>query len=171
MAARTFKSDKSEKSILKTLVTVTAVVGGSLLLTHCGSNSSSPSTAASFTTLYTTTFQTNNCIGCHVAGGSAWTAGSRLEFSTQANAYSTLYQATVTGTAEAGTCGTALVVTPTNAAASYILAILPPATQTTNFAGITGCDPNPLTAHSSVNLSATDVANITGWINAGALNN
>jgi hypothetical protein len=154
--------------IFTAVVLITALV----TLARCGK---SPTTAATttpgtFTDIYTNTLSTA-CIQCHVPGGSAAADGVTLDFSTQANAYTTL----TTGLVEDGStkpkCPNVKLVTSGNPTGSYLLAVLVSNFYTgTSFDGVSGCTPN--TAHIQLTaINASEQSSITTWIQGGLLNN
>ena len=150
------------------------VAGLAFLLSRCGTNSSTP-TPGTFTAVYQNTLGSASCTQCHVSGGA--NNGSKLDFSTQANAYSTLNPgiATVSGSvAAAGACKSAVLVAKNSPNNSYLLAVIVSDYATlngaTNNVGVTGCTPYSLAQH-NVNVSAAEEASIVQWIQAGAPNN
>lgn len=126
-----------------------------------------------FSMVYAVITSVPRCVDCHSPpSGSAVTAGSKLDFSTQALAYSTL----TTKKLEGGTSGTAcnsvsIVDSAGRVTMSGLAAVLFSDYNTTNdFAGATGC--KPYTGHhSDLSLSSSEKSTILGWISDGAKNN
>ena len=146
-----------------------------LLLHGCGSKDSSSTTAASgtFTNVYTTVLSTA-CIECHKPTGAATLQDNvKIDFSTQALAYSTLVTGspTVHGASSVGTCANAKLVTPSTVATSYLAGTLFSTYDVNNFAQISGC--TPYAGHLAMTLGITtdQQTSITTWIQNGAQNN
>lgn len=139
------------------------------ILSSCGNNTANDATttSGSFSSIYTTTISTA-CINCHVTGGSS--NGSQLDFSSKALAYSTLTTKHVTGGSSVGTCGSASIVLAGSPSTSYLAAVLVSGYSSSNFAGISGCQPYS-THLIDQNLSTAEKNSIIAWIQGGALNN
>lgn len=152
--------------ILKWLAPV-AVVGILAVLPQCGTKTSAPS--GTFTAVYTNTLSTA-CGSCHLPGGSAAADGVKLDFSTQATAYSTLVGTTVAANDVVGTCGGVKLVAPSSPATSYLVGTLITSYGGTAFETATGTSCVPYAGH-SVNLSADEESSLTAWIQNGAQNN
>ncbi len=155
---------------MKKILSLLAFVSGTLLLTHCGSQSNdTPTTTASFASIYTTVLATA-CIQCHVPGQPVYVNSHvHLDFTSASTAYSTLTGNSVAGTSSTGTCGGIRIVSGV-ATTSYLAGVLFADYHIANFAGVGGCTPyaNHL---SDQNISASQEQAIVTWINGGAQNN
>ncbi len=126
-------------------------------------------TPGTFGSVYTKTLKAGNCVQCHDGSNSA--EYGNLNFSTQALAYQTLTQGTVTGPVAKGNCGGLKLINANSPTTSYFTAVLfdEYATQS-GFAGDSDCAPYA-THRSEQNISADEKTSIIDWINAGAPNN
>jgi len=125
--------------------------------------------APTFTELYTDVIQKTGCADCHTPGGSGTLAGVQLDFSTQAQAYSTLLNKSVTGTTSVGICSGVAIVTEGRPESSYLAAVLIPSYQISDFGGVSGC--TPLNTHTEEQyLTSAQQTQIEKWISAGANN-
>lgn len=141
------------------------------LLVSCGKQTQAP-TPGTFTAVYTNTLS-SACIQCHVPTGAVYSAGGgnvKLDFSTQATAYTTLIGVKVAGTSTVGTCGDNFLVVASGATKSYLAAVLFDDYSTANFGGQSGCTPYAV-HHQDQHLSADEKASMVKWITDGALNN
>lgn len=167
-ASRVDRSVLSSKNLRRLALGLLAFTSLALL-TNCGSSSSSSSTAT-FTQVYTA-LQTNNCSSCHYSSGSAWTTyGVHLDFSSQSAAYTSLTTLTSSDTSTPACNGVNYVVSnsPTT---SYLLAVLEKDYSTETFSK-SGCVV-PYNTHSSLigSLESDDESLLLSWINAGVPNN
>lgn len=156
--------------ILRRLLQTLALATSTLFLTHCGKTADTPTTTASFASIYTTILGTA-CIQCHVPGQPVYvTRGVRLDFTNASVAYTTLTNNLVAGQSSTGTCSGIKIVQAGATNQSYLAGVLFQDYHIANFAGVTNCTPyaNHL---SDQNISASQEAAIVSWINAGAANN
>ena len=128
-----------------------------------------PPVAATLTNLYSAVFS-QGCKNCHNPATTVANAGSsNLDFSTITMAYTTL-QGFVSGLSTAGHCNNVKIVKPSDAANSYLAAVLFTDYDHANFGGQTGCI--PITEHQlEMHLTPNERAALLAWINAGAINN
>lgn len=156
-----------EKMILLSVFTA-----GLLVLSSCGPQPETSTTPASgtFGSVYAS-FRSNNCIDCHSPGGAAYANnGVQLDFSTQANAYTTLIAKNVTGATSASICAGVKIVASANPSNSYLEAVLNQSYYRTNFAGVSGC--TPYNVHlQDTHLTTSELTSLTSWIQSGAANN
>jgi hypothetical protein len=154
-------------ALAKPVVTVLCAGAVVLLLVRCGSSSNTSSSSLTFTAVYSNTLQPE-CARCHIPNAAGSLAGATINFTTQASAFQSLTGAKVSARDVVGTCGSVNLVTPGTASTSYITATTISSSYSTNFV-VAGCTPY---SHPGLPaLSATDISNLVGWINAGAPNN
>jgi hypothetical protein len=139
-----------------------------ILLSGCGKESTTPA-AGTFGNVYTVTLRTA-CANCHAPGGLPTTQGCTLDFSSQAQAYSTLTGGTVAGSGEPTACLGLKYVVAGDPSSSYLVGVLNSTYHVNNFAGHSGCLPYA-THLQDQNLTADEQSSIVSWIQGGAQNN
>lgn len=138
------------------------------LSTACQNNKDEAATVT-FTQVYTQTLSGTFCKNCHIPGGSAWTNGVRLDFSTKATAFNTLMSVLPTGSSSIHTCGQVAMVSAGSPSLSYLAGVVVNSYNTPNFAGVTGC--TPINDHVvSAYASPAEQTAILTWIQNGAKN-
>ncbi len=140
-----------------------------LIFTRCGSSPDPEPASGTFSNVYKT-FQKKGCTECHTPGGAGFTAGSQLNLSSQATAYTSLTTLNVTATASVGTCGTVKLVSSGQPNQSYLTAVLLDSYNTSNFGGVTGCSPFNGHLTSSYTYSDAEKTSLVDWITNGAKN-
>ena len=150
----------------------TALIGLVLVfLANCSKSNDLNSSESTFSTIYTNTLNPS-CIQCHKPGTPAYvTSGVRLDFTTQATAFSTLTTQNASGTTSGANCTSALIpyVQSASPTTSFLMAVLFSDHWSPSFVA-TGCAPYSV-HHTDVSLSAAEKTAIVNWINAGAPNN
>jgi hypothetical protein len=139
-------------------------------MTETGAEVDIAAKSGSFSGVYQV-LSSNNCVSCHSPGGAAHDiSGVELDLSSQASAYQALTSASVSGVSSSGICAGVRIVAPGNPASSYLLGVLFSSYNTSDFGGVSGCQ--PYSGHlQDTNLTQAEQASLTTWIQNGAPNN
>ncbi len=148
---------RSHKADLLTCLLVMGFVVG------CGSKKEILGSNPTFSSLYTGLFS-KSCVTCHQPGGSAWTDGINLDFSSQPAAYSSLTSLRST----ALHCTSLSLVQSGSPSRSVLLAVL--FDDYSTIAG-TSCVGDAIHRDQNGNTASGDKSSLVSWIEQGALNN
>jgi hypothetical protein len=145
------------------------------LLNRCGNRDSQPNSrsfishdSGTFTDIYTNTLS-GQCVACHQPGSSN-NDESTLDFTSQANAFTTLTTGTVVGEQKAPTCGKMPLVIANDPADSYLMGTLfADYYKGSNFNNDADCA--PYQHGQQVQLSDDEKNSMLQWIQNGLPNN
>ncbi|PWU17145.1 MAG: hypothetical protein C5B49_09455 [Bdellovibrio sp.] len=144
------------------------VAGPLLILAACSGAGSGSTSDGSCTTTLRTLFSNNNfitCVNCHQGSGSS--SQTNLDMTSADTAYNGLL-ATVQSPSNPSQCANVKRVVPQHPELSYLMGILFADYNSSNFGGVSNCQP-PYASHSqSLNLPPNAEADIKAWINCGA---
>ena len=158
--------------VLVLLSGVALASAAALTMSGCGSsNSASPASNVavdpSFTSIYTNVLS-QNCASCHQPGGSGTLNGANLDFSSQSQAYNTIFDM-VAGLSSSG-CTSLHNVVASAPRSSYLLAVIDSSYNRAGFGAASGCQ--PIASHVSGGYASPAAqAAIVTWITNGAANN